>query len=179
MNLRPINVIGLYIPDALPLGLHHKSLANLHPDWNRISLAVREYDNHTCCLCGEKGTEAHEHWKINFATLDHNFEIQTAYAYVDNIFTVCKLCHNLFHMGRTATLHGSVVINTINQIHKIDKLHNTNLCNGMAFAKLFEDFIERSNNVIRFVNQDKTIYNVDLSNDSTTKEIVEFFLKRR
>lgn len=64
-------------------------------DWDIIRKSAYAASNHKCNVCGSKGRmEAHEIW---------HYDDQKLVQKLFSIISVCKKCHELYHLGYTST----------------------------------------------------------------------------
>ena len=68
-----------------------------HPKWQKKRLEILNRDNFTCVYCGDKETELHVN-HLKYTGKPHE-------APNEDLETVCKNCHSIFHLEKKYKIH--------------------------------------------------------------------------
>lgn len=85
--------------ELVPDGCWYSNLRSLlsKKQWDFLKADAKARANGKCAICGKKTVrlEAHERWSYN---------AKNSIQKLQDVVAVCKDCHNVIHMGRTALL---------------------------------------------------------------------------
>lgn len=122
-------------------------------------------DNYTCRYCGFKASKYQE---VHHLDDDHQNNA------LENLLTVCNLCHQVFHLGMCAMRNGGFIA----VIPELTQTEINNIVRGIFVGSMLSDKhhdkLQGLYAILEYRGSDtlKTIYGIDISNPYVFAEIL-------